>query len=189
MRAAELPEGLLDLLADETRRATTRIQEDRERATTTRVQSMLDHIAGHLLSANLNIESLKEALGIRDNSAAIDFHRQIGTPPSQYIRDQRLLVATRLLETTELRIWRIAELVGYKTINVFSRAFFRWTGVRPGAYRKRTRRGVAISNRFHLHRAIQGRATENEAQYVLEALLVLYPECLRPEPLCARFMS
>ena len=74
---------------------------------------------------------------MRDNTVPIQFHAAVGRPPRAYIEDRRLETAARLLADSELKVWRIGDLVGYGTVQVFSRAFKRWSSLRPSAYRRR----------------------------------------------------
>lgn len=102
-----------------------------------RIRPLLAHIAGHLFVPGLNVASLKRACGVRDNSISNRFHQEIGTPPASYITDRRLETASRLLRETGVEVWRMADLLGYSSLQVFSRAFTRWAGIRPTAYRRR----------------------------------------------------
>ncbi len=115
-----------------------RIRRDRRRVPP-RLDPLLAHIGEHLFDPTLDVNQLKRSCGIRDNSVLIRFHSTLGRTPHAYIEDRRLETACGLLRDTSLRIWQIAELVGYSGIQVFSRAFRRWSDERPTAYRKRHR--------------------------------------------------
>ena len=67
-----------------------------------------------------------------------------GLPPYAYIEDCRLEVACRLLTDTDLKVWQIAQLIGYSTLQVFSRAFDRWSGVRPTIFRNHSRQSREV---------------------------------------------
>jgi AraC-like DNA-binding protein len=45
--------------------------------------------------------------------------------------------ASRLLETSSAGVAEVAKRVGYDAEAAFSKAFKRWIGVAPGAYRRR----------------------------------------------------
>ena len=64
----------------------------------------------------------------------------VGLAPRRYIEARRFEAACRLLEATDLRVWQISELLGYSSIQVFSRAFSRWSGQRQTLFRKKARR-------------------------------------------------
>ena len=58
---------------------------------------------------------------------------------TQYLTGLRISRAKELLETTELRSFRIAEDVGYNDAHYFSYMFKRSTGMTPSEYRKAQR--------------------------------------------------
>jgi len=52
-------------------------------------------------------------------------------------------IASRLLETSHAGVAEVAKRVGYDAEAAFSKAFKRWIGVAPGAYRRSESRGQA----------------------------------------------
>lgn len=102
---------------------------------------MLNYIEKHLFDPGLSVNQLKRGCGIRDNSEPIHFHIAVGDPPHAYIESRRLETACRLLEETDLKVSEIGEILGYSSIQVFSRAFRRFFGEPPTRYRKRARQG------------------------------------------------
>ena len=126
-------QSLLQAAAQET---LERIQHDREKAPA-RIKPLLAYLEEHLFDPDLDFNHLKRACGIRDNTLPIQFHTALDLPPYAYIEDCRLETACRLLSHSDLRIWQISELLGYSSIQVFSRAFKRWSGLRPTAFRKK----------------------------------------------------
>ena len=165
-----------------------RIQLDHAKAPA-RLKPLLAYIEEHLFDPTLDVNHLKRACGVRDNSVPIQFHSAVGRPPHGYIEDRRLETACRLLANTDLKIWQISELLGYSSIQVFSRAFSRWSGQRPTLYRKKARKRSAAggtypagSDRQHfepdsLRRALAGELPVTEASALMEQLLRLYPSC------------
>lgn len=108
-----------------------------------RLRPLLEHIEKHLFDPGLDVNQLKRRCGVRDNSIPIQFHAKLGLPPHAYIEDCRLSTACSLLRDTDLKIWQIASLLGYSSIQVFSRAFSRWAKTRPTAYRRTARRNIS----------------------------------------------
>jgi|GEM_PF-1944550 len=155
------------------------------------VGSMLKHIEHNLFDPSLDVKQLKRRCGVRDNSIPMQFHAQLGQPPHAYIESCRLNVACRLLRDSELKVWQIAILCGYSGIQVFSRAFTRWSKVRPSAYRRGARRQpkktvqparrvarseIAASNEAEtLRRALDGELDAKQASRLIHRLLSLYP--------------
>ncbi len=128
------------LLEEAASESIDRIQLDRRKAPQ-RLKPLLAYIEEHLFNPTLDVNQLKRSCGVRDNSVPIQFHSAVGRPPHGYIEDRRLETACRLLADTNLKIWQISELLGYSSIQVFSRAFSRWSGQRPTLFRKKARRG------------------------------------------------
>ncbi len=163
--------------------ALARIRKDRERASE-KLKPLLEYLESHLFDPRLNVNQLKKACGVRDNSIAILFHSQVGHSPKVYISDRRMETAATLLRETDLRIWRIADMVGYSGLAVFSKAFNRWAGQRPGAYRRQTREGggpaeMPMSDR-DLRLALAGALSVPQARALLERLHAIYGDRARP---------
>lgn len=119
---------------------------------------------------------------MRDNSIALLFHAHVGQSPKAYITELRLETATRLLRDSDLRVWQIAELVGYSGLAVFGKAFARWAGVRPAAYRQQVLDQAAdeegplagkVDDRY-LRRAVAGTLPSRQARALIGRLLEIY---------------
>ena len=164
-----------------------RIQLDRAEAPE-RLKPLLAYIEEHLFDPSLNVNHLKRACNVRDNSLPIHFHSAVGRAPRRYIEDRRLETACRLLAATDLKIWQISELVGFSSLPVFSRAFTRSTGQRPTAFRKQARERSdggrihsfsdderQLSDPESLRRALAGELAASEASVLIERLQGLYP--------------
>ena len=169
-----------------------RIEEHRAKVPD-RLKPLLAHIRDHLFDPTLNVDKMKRACGLRDNSVPLQFHSAVGRPPHGYIEDRRLETACRLLVSTDLKIWQISELLGYSSIQVFSRAFSRWSGQRPTLYRKAAReraggdqegtasqRESLLIDTEALRRALAGELPREQAEELIEHLVGLYPSCGGP---------
>ncbi len=168
-----------------------RIRRDRANAPQ-RLKPLLAYIEEHLFDPSLDVNQLKRNCGVRDNSVPIQFHSAVGRPPHGYIEDRRLETACRLLGESPMKIWQISEVLGYSSIQVFSRAFSRWSGQRPTTYRKKARHRKEVhpevpqmveesleARTEMLRRAIAGELSLDEANALILRLRQLYPE---PEP-------
>jgi AraC-like DNA-binding protein len=60
-----------------------------------------------------------------------------GTSFGQIVEDARRSEAVRLLNETEAAVYEIAFCLGYRDVSSFNRAFKRWFGAAPRAYRER----------------------------------------------------
>jgi AraC-like DNA-binding protein len=65
---------------------------------------------------------------------------QQGTSFADLVDDERQKRALRLLSTSHLALENVAEQLGYSTVSNFVRAFHRWTGQTPAAYRRGAQR-------------------------------------------------
>ena len=148
-----------------------------------KIKKILSYVQDHLFEAGLDATQVKKACGIGDNSVGIQFHSELGRPPYAYIEDRRLETAARLLAETDLKIWKIAELVGYSSIQAFSRSFLRWSGERPSNYRRRaekmraTRGGPPVKpwvTAENLSMAVRGELPPEQAWEIIDYLKRLY---------------
>lgn len=57
------------------------------------------------------------------------------SPPTEYLRNQKMVRACELLRMTDLRIKQIADHCHYNSLMDFSRTFKKYAGVSPSAYR------------------------------------------------------
>lgn len=164
-----------------------RIRSDHAKAPQ-RLKPLLAYIEEHLFDPSLDVNQLKRNCGVRDNSVPIQFHSAVGRPPHGYIEDRRLETACVLLGNSNLKIWQISELLGYSSIQVFSRAFSRWSGQRPTSYRKKARQRrdmgetapkleESLTARTEtLRRALAGELSLEEANALIARLRQMYPE-------------
>jgi len=82
------------------------------------------------------VESLASAVGMSRSAFAARFAQLVEEPPLTYLTRWRMQKASRLLETSHAGVAEIAKRVGYDAEAAFSKAFKRWIGVAPGAYRR-----------------------------------------------------
>ena len=83
------------------------------------------------------VESLASKVGMSRSAFAARFTQLVEEPPLTYLTRWRMQKASRLLETSHAGVAEIAKRVGYDAEAAFSKAFKRWIGVAPGAYRRR----------------------------------------------------
>ncbi len=82
-------------------------------------------------------ERLAAALHISRASFYRLFISAFAKSPSEYVLELRMREAGRLLLSTRLRTYEIAERVGYKDVNYFTRLFHQQTGMLPREYSER----------------------------------------------------
>jgi AraC-like DNA-binding protein len=83
------------------------------------------------------VESLASKVGMSRSTFAARFAQLVEEPPLTYPTRWRMQKASRLLETRHASVAEVAKRVGYDAEAAFSKAFKRWVGVPPGAYRRK----------------------------------------------------
>lgn len=84
----------------------------------------------------VSISTLADEVHISESHLRLLFRKEFGVSLGAYIRDTKMMRASRLLATTNLNVSEISEQCGYDTLFAFSRAFKTSRGVSPLQYRK-----------------------------------------------------
>lgn len=84
----------------------------------------------------ITLEEIAVRLNITPEYLGTQFHKEVGVNFSTYIRNYRMNKAKELLCGTQLKLYEIAEKVGYSDPKYFSRVFKEHTGQLPAEYRK-----------------------------------------------------
>lgn len=96
----------------------------------------LDWILANL-GAPHTVATLAKRAGMSSRTFARRFVEETGTTPMQWVTDQRVLLARRMLEETDLDVEQIAKRVGLGTAPLLRHHFRRIVGVTPSDYRRR----------------------------------------------------
>ncbi|HOO26911.1 MAG TPA: response regulator [Lachnospiraceae bacterium] len=100
--------------------------------TVKRAQSMIHEF----YQTGITLEEISNKLNITPEYLGTQFKKEIGVSFSGYIREYRLNKAKKLLLSTQLKLYEIAEAVGYTDPKYFSRQFKEYVGQSPGDYQK-----------------------------------------------------
>jgi transcriptional regulator GlxA family with amidase domain len=84
-------------------------------------------------------QDLARALGASNRTLSRRLKEATGETPKQFIDRVRFETARMLLETTSCSVKQLAADSGYSGAASFRRAFYRYSGMTPAAYRSRTR--------------------------------------------------
>jgi AraC-like DNA-binding protein len=88
---------------------------------------------------NWTVATLASKVGMSRSTFAGRFSELVGEPPLHYITRWRMQKAAALLREGRATLADIADRVGYDSEAAFSKAFKRWVGSAPGAYRRASR--------------------------------------------------
>ena len=108
-----------------------------QRLIETNEQSMLEQaIQERLGDVDLSLKSLGNQLGFSPNYLSVLIKKELGISFQQYLIQERIKKAKLLLLTTDLKIYEIAEQVGFEDINYFSQRFKQIEGITPRQFKK-----------------------------------------------------
>lgn len=83
-----------------------------------------------------SVEQIARTLKVSSSYAKNTFKKYMGITIFDYLFEKRMQEAKNMLEYTDMRIYEIAEKLGYKSKAYFSSAFQKYTGITPNEYRK-----------------------------------------------------
>jgi two-component system response regulator YesN len=84
----------------------------------------------------ITLEEIAEKLNLTPEYLGNQFHLEKGVKFSTYIKDFRIMKAKELLIGSNLKVFEVAERVGYSDAKYFSKVFREQTGQLPADYRK-----------------------------------------------------
>ncbi len=86
--------------------------------------------------AGITLDAIAAKLKITSEYLGTQFHKEMGVTFSTYVKNLRINKAKELLCGTDLKLYEIAEQVGYSDSKYFSKVFKEATGQLPAEYRK-----------------------------------------------------
>lgn len=99
------------------------------------------YLADHYDDAELSQVQVAEHVGLNEKYFSNRFTKEAGETFSNYLTQLRIQKARELLRTTNFKGYEIAEMVGYRNAEHFTRMFKKETGITPTQYRKHGDRG------------------------------------------------
>ncbi|WP_426448497.1 helix-turn-helix domain-containing protein [Paenibacillus sp. S-38] len=96
---------------------------------------MIEYVRNHLHDPNLSVDDIAAHVSMSVNYARQIFKDRFGSSLSDFIANQRIDYAARLLTTTDWTVAEITEQSGFQTKSTFFAAFKRATGMTPNQYR------------------------------------------------------
>ena len=85
---------------------------------------------------DLSLKVLAHEFGFSSNYLSVLLKKELGLPFQDYLIQERMKKAKILLLTTDLKIYEIAEQVGFEDMNYFSSRFKQIVGKTPRQFKK-----------------------------------------------------
>ena len=120
----------------------TKLNKERKKA---QIQNLVDQgqrseleeaIHERLADSELSLKSLASQLGFSPSYLSVLIKKELGLPFQDYLIQERMKKAKLLLLTTDLKIYEIAEQVGFDDMNYFSQRFKQVVGLTPRQFKK-----------------------------------------------------
>lgn len=87
--------------------------------------------------AKFTIKTIADSLFVNKNYLADTFKKETGLTLGDYLTEVKIYRAKVLLQTTQLKLYEISDLLGYRHAEYFSRVFKKETGLTPQNYREK----------------------------------------------------
>ena len=98
------------------------------------VQEAMDYIGKSCKDPGLSVGQVAAGLGLSEGHLSHLFKKETGLTVGSYLTRCRMQKAMALLKEGKLRVYEVAEAVGYKDITYFSGTFKKLTGMSPTEY-------------------------------------------------------
>ena len=103
------------------------------------VMESLAFIAGHYNEPDIGVGSIAQSVGISEGYLCHIFKKETNYTLVEYLSQYRMHVAMQLLRDCRVKIYEVAEQVGYRDIAYFSSTFRKIVGVTPSEFQARCR--------------------------------------------------
>ena len=100
------------------------------------INQVIAYIKENYADSSLTLQDLANLVSIHPNYLTQIFRKQTGLSCMQYLAKERMEIAKILLEQDNLKIYEIAEKVGYENPLYFSSYFKKWVGKNPSDYKE-----------------------------------------------------
>jgi YesN/AraC family two-component response regulator len=92
------------------------------------------YLRANFATPGISLEQLAERVGVSRNHLSYEFAKETGQTITDYIARLRVEAACHFLATTTLKVYEIAERVGYSNVEHFSRVFRKVAGTSPARW-------------------------------------------------------
>lgn len=101
------------------------------------VRVALTYLSEHYNDPDISVSSVARSLGVSGGHLSHVFKKETSYTLSAYLTNYRMHKATELLRDCRVKVYEVAESVGYRDITYFSSAFKKSVGMSPSEYQKR----------------------------------------------------
>ncbi|MGI6008349.1 MAG: response regulator transcription factor [Ruminococcus sp.] len=129
-------QDLFDSLKEYIQSAFKKIEMEKEGISRKPIREAKEYISRHFREDDLDLETVSSAAGFNSSYFSRVFKEETGKRFIEYLTEMRMQESQKLLAETDLPISKIAEMVGYRDDKYFSRAFKKYSGLKPKEYRK-----------------------------------------------------
>jgi two-component system, response regulator YesN len=95
------------------------------------------HYINHNYGENLKLEAIAPLFGYNSSYLGKIFNKKVGESFNSYLDRVRIENSKKLLAEDKLKVYEIAEQVGYKNVDYFHKKFKKIVGESPAEYRKK----------------------------------------------------
>jgi AraC-like DNA-binding protein len=100
------------------------------------VEGALEFMRSHVGEA-FDLDEVVATVGLDKSYFIRLFKKSVGVPPMRYAASLKMTAAANLLYTTQQPLATVAAQVGFSDEYHFAKRFKQWSGIAPGAYRRR----------------------------------------------------
>ena len=100
------------------------------------IMRIKQYIKDHFME-NITLEAIADYIGMNATYMSVFFKRETGQNFKSYVTEVRMKEAVRLLNSTDLKNYELAEAVGYRDAKQFRNNFRELYGIAPQEYKKR----------------------------------------------------
>lgn len=98
-------------------------------------RAIIDYIKEHYCNSELSLQYLTDKFGVSNKYISLLCKNELGRTYLQYVQEQRIGLAVKLLKTTDDTLEKIGEICGYTSTLTFRRNFKMITGMNPSDFR------------------------------------------------------
>lgn len=103
------------------------------------VQEAMDYISRHYNDPDISVGTVAQSLNISEGYLSHTFKKETDYTLLNYITRYRIHKAMELLKDCRVKVYEVAEQVGYRDIAYFSSTFKKHTGISPSEYQLSSR--------------------------------------------------